>query len=161
MPGKTLQTQLEEEMHEAMKRRDEVLLSTLRMLRSAISNRTIEKRGKMAKAGDGGRAELSDDEVLNVIRSEAKKRRDAAAEFTKAGRMDLADKEGAELKILERYLPAELNDEEIQRMVAETVAETGAASEKDFGRVMGSVMKKAAGRASGNRIQDVVRKALS
>ena len=178
MAEKNLQIQLEEEMHHAMKQHNEVLLSTLRMLRSAISNRKIEKRGKMAKAGlsaeaglpdgqalakagDNAPVDLSNEEVLEVIRSEAKRRRDAVTEFVKVGRNDLADKEQGELKILEQYLPAELSDEEIEKLVNEALKETGASSEDDFGRVMGVAMKKIAARASGNRVQDMVRKALS
>lgn len=150
-------------MREAMKRHEEVLLSTLRMLRSAMSNRMIEKRGKMAKQGGNASLvlELSDEEVLEVIKSEAKKRKDAITEFTRGNRPEAAQKETAELAILEKYLPAELSDEEVARLVAETIAETKAVSEKDFGRVMGTAMKKAAGRVSGDRIQDMVRKALS
>lgn len=141
-----------------MKRRDDVLLSTLRMLRSAIANRQIEKRAKIAKSGSGSPAELSDEETLDVVRSEAKRRRDAVGEFTKANRSDLADKESAELKILERYLPAELSDEEIEKLLEPIIV---GASEKDFGRVMGQAMKAIAGRASGNRVQDMIRRKIS
>lgn len=157
MQEKNLEIQLEQEMHDAMKQHHEVLLSTLRMLRSAISNRKIEKRGKMAKAGDDAPAELSNEEVLEVIRSEAKRRRDAVSEFTKAARTDLAEKEETELKILERHLPAELSDEEIEKLVQPLAA--GRAID-DFGRVMGAAMKAVAGRASGDRVGAIVRKIL-
>ena len=175
MQEKNLQTQLEEEMHKAMKQHNEVLLSTLRMLRSAISNRKIEKRGKVAKAaspaeallarrslGEGGAKEetivdLSNEEVLEVIKSEAKKRRDAVSEFSKAGRKDLAEKEEVELKILEQYLPAELSDEEIEKLLQPIVV---GASMKDFGRVMGAGMKAAGGRASGDRVGMAVKRMI-
>ena len=149
-----LQKRIEDEMHTAMKAHDELVLSTLRMVRSAISNRVIEKR---ARAGDG---ELTEEEVVAVIRTEAKRRRDAMSEFTKAGRADLAEKEGSELGILERYLPAELSDEELESIVREVVSEMGGVSENDFGRAMGAAVKKVAGRASGNRVQEIVRKMM-
>lgn len=158
MEEKNLQLQLEGEMHEAMKQHHEVLLSTLRMLRAAISNRIIEKRGKMAKAGDNAPVELSNEEVLGVIRSEAKKRKDAITEFTRGGREEAAEKEAAELAILEKYLPQELSDEEIEKLVQPLAAGRALT---DFGAVMGAAMKAVAGRASGDRVQVIVRKALS
>ena len=159
MAGKDLQKQLEDEAHDAMKRHDELLLSTLRMLRAALHNRQIEKRGKMAKSESDPAVcvELSDEEVLEVIRNEAKRRRDALREFAKAGRSDLAAQEGSELKILERYLPAELSDEEIEKLLQPIVA---GASVADFGRIMGAAMKAMSGRASGDRVSAIVRRML-
>lgn len=141
-----------------MKQHEEVLLSTLRMLRAAISNCIIEKRGRMAKAGTGAIAELSNEEVIAVIRSEAKKRKDAITEFTRGNRQEAAQKEAAELAILEKYLPSELSNEEIEKLVRPLAAERALT---DFGAVMGAAMKIVAGRASGDRVQVIVRKALS
>lgn len=155
MEGKNLKAQIEDAARHALKNREELLLSTLRLLLAAIHSREIEKRAKT------GSPELDDEEVMVAIRSEAKKRKDAIAEFTRGGRAESAKKEAAELVILENYLPQELSDGEIEEMVREAIAETGASSENDFGRAMGAAMKKIAGRASGDRVQDMVRKALS
>lgn len=143
-------------MHEAMKQHNEVLLSTLRLLITAIRNREIEKRANPPVGG--GAPDLSDEEVVVVIRSEAKKRKDAITEFTRGNRPESAKKEAAELVILEKYLPAELSDEEIEKLVMPLAA--GRAF-TDFGAVMGAAMKAVSGRASGNRVQAILRKALS
>ncbi len=141
---------------EAMKAKDELKLSVLRMLSSAIHNREIDKHG-----------ELNDEEVAVAIRSEAKKRKDAVEGFKKGGRKDLADKETAELKILETYLPAEMSDEEIEKIIAGVLSDLGIqkpfdlAPGRDFGRVMGEVMKKVKGQAGGDRVSAAVKKLLS
>lgn len=150
-----LQATIESAAREALKSRDAELLSTLRMLRAAIQSREIEKRGK------GGEAALSEEEVVGALRSEVKKRKDAIAEFEKAGRADLAGKEQAELAVLERYLPPELQDEEIEKAVREAAQALGASGPKDVGRVTGAVMKQIKGQASGDRVRDAVERALS
>jgi len=137
-----------------MRNKETVRLSTLRMLLSAIHNKEIEKR---TKAGD---AELTEEEIIAAIRSEAKKRLDAIAEFEKGNRKDLVEKELSELKILESYLPQELADEELEKIIKEVVARIGAASQKDFGRAMGEVMKQIKGQASGDRVSKVLRKII-
>jgi len=124
------------------------------MLSSAIHNREIEKRG----TGEAG--EITEEDVLGVLRSDAKKRRDAIAEFEKGGRPDLVEKEKQELVILEAYLPAQLDDAAIAATVRSVVAEFGGASTKDFGRVMGEVMKRLKGQASGDRVSSAVREIL-
>lgn len=138
----------------SLRAKDERRLTTLRMLSSAIHNREIEKRGK----GEAG--EITEEDVLGVLRSEAKKRRDAIAEFEKGGRPDLVEKEKQELVILEAYLPAQLDDAAIAATVRSVVAEFGGASVKDFGRVMGEVMKRLKGQASGDRVSSAVREIL-
>lgn len=137
-----------------MRAHDTLRLSVLRMVRSSMHNKEIEKRVK------GGELGLSEEEVIAALRSEVKKRRDAIAEFRKGKREDLAEKESAELQILEMYLPQELSDEEILGVVRETVHELGSVTIKDFGRVMASVMKKLMGRASGDRVSQIVRTIL-
>ncbi len=143
-----------EDTTRSLRAKDERRLTTLRMLSSAIHNREIEKRGK----GEAG--ESTEEDVLGVLRSEAKKRRDAIAEFEKGGRPDLVEKEKQELVILEAYLPAQLDDAAIAATVRSVVAEFGGASAKDFGRVMGGVMKRLKGQASGDRVSSAVREIL-
>ena len=140
---------------EAMRAKDELKLSVLRMLSAAIHNKELEKRAKSGKV-----EELTEEETVAVIRSEVKKRRDAIVEFEKGGRADLVEKESAELKILEEYLPQELSDDEIEKIVREVIAGFGEVSEKDFGRVMGEVMKRIKGQVSGDRVSGMVRKFL-
>lgn len=138
-----------------MRSKDELRLSVLRMLSSAIHNKELEKRAKSGKV-----EELMEEEVVAVLRSEVKKRRDAISEFEKGGRKDLVEKETAELKILEEYLPSELPDEEIEKIVKEVIAGIGEVAPKDFGRVMGEVMKRVKGQASGERVSEAVRQLL-
>jgi uncharacterized protein len=134
----------------AMKARDASRLSALRMLKAAVMNKGVEK----------GR-DLDDAEVLQVIASLVKQRRDSIEQFTKAGRTDLVDKETAELNILQAYLPAGATPEEINAAVAEAIAETGASSPKDMGKVMKAVMPKLAGKnADGKAVNDAVRRTL-
>jgi uncharacterized protein YqeY len=134
----------------AMKARDQARLSALRMLKAAIMNMGVEK----------GR-DLDDAEVLQVIGSLVKQRRDSIEQFAKAGRTDLVDKETGELAVLQAYLPPGATAEEIAAAVAEAVAETGASSVKDMGKVMKAVMPKLAGKAAdGKAVNDAVRRTL-
>ena len=147
-----MQEKIQQDLKDAMRAKDELRLSVLRMLSAAIHNREIEKRPK------SGEAELGEEEIITTIRSEAKKRRDAIVEFEKGGRKDLADKESAELKILAAYLPVELSDEEVEKIVREVVAGFGEVTKKDFGRVMAETMKRVKGQASGDRVSAWVKK---
>jgi uncharacterized protein YqeY len=134
----------------AMKARDASRLSALRMLKAAVMNKSVEK----------GR-DLDDAEVLQVVASLVKQRRDSIEQFTNAGRTDLVEKETAELKVLQAYLPAAATPEEINAAVAEAIAETGASSPKDMGKVMKAVMPKLAGKnADGKAVNDAVRRTL-
>jgi uncharacterized protein YqeY len=134
----------------AMKARDASRLSALRMLKAAVMNKGVEK----------GR-DLDDAEVLQVIASLVKQRRDSIEQFSKAGRTDLVEKETVELNILQAYLPAGATPEEINAAVAEAIAETGAASPKDMGKVMKAVMPKLAGKnADGKAVNEAVRRTL-
>ena len=157
----TLKKQIESATLRGLKNHEELLVSTLRMLRATILNREIEKRGKLSKQGSRAPSELSDEEVLDTVRYEAKKRRDAITEFTKTGRADLAQKEARELLILEAYLPKELPEKEIKEMVGKIVKEMGEVTEKDFGKVMGEAMKRLKGLASGEKVTAAVKKALA
>lgn len=138
---------------QALYAHDTVRLATLRMLAAAIKNREIEERKK-----DVG---LADEEVLTVIQKEAKKRKDAIQEFERGGRADLAAVEAAELKILEAYLPAELSDDEVKRVVTDGVRELGGGGDaKQIGALMKIIMPTLKGRASGDRITRFAREAL-
>jgi hypothetical protein len=134
---------------EAMKAKDRVKLSTLKMLSSALHNAEIDKRGDLTK-----------EEELVIVRREAKKRKDAIEAYQKADRVDLAEKEKEELKILQEFLPKELTDEELGKLVDDSIKEVDAKSMADMGKVMGKVMAKVAGRADGKRVSDMVRKKL-
>ncbi len=138
----------------AMKGGDAVRLGTLRLLSAALHNREIEKRTK------GQSDVLSADDVLDVLRREAKKRREAIEFYIKGGRSELAEKETSELKVLEGYLPPSLDPAEVKRLVAEAVAEVKPQGPKDFGKVMGAVMKKAGGRADSSVISAAVKEVL-
>ncbi|HEX9952186.1 MAG TPA: GatB/YqeY domain-containing protein [Rubricoccaceae bacterium] len=145
----TLRERLDGDMKDAMRARDTVRLGTIRMIRTALTERD--------KAGAG---ETTDADVLAVVTKQAKQRRDSIAQFEAAGREDLAAAERAELAVVEGYLPAQATDAEVDAAVAQVVAETGAATMKDMGRVMGTAIKLLGGTADGARVQAAVRKAL-
>jgi len=147
----TLKAQLEADLRDAMKARDELVTSTLRMAIAAVRN--AEVAGKPAR-------ELADDEVLAVLTKEAKKRREAADAFAGAGRAEAAEKEQAEEKVLERYLPKQLTDEEIGELVAAALAEGGFTEKSQMGPAMKAAQAAVAGRAEGGRVAAEVRKQL-
>jgi len=147
-----LKQKIADDLKEAMRAGDELRRSVLRMLISSIQNKEIELQKK-----DTG---LADEEVLQVIRSEVKKRKDAAAEFKAAAREEMATRELEEGKLLEQYLPPEISDEELLRIVEKGVEETGATSVAEFGTIMKAVMPSLKGRASGDRISAAVREVL-
>ena len=140
---------INQKIGEALKAGDEIRLSTLRLLSSAFNYEFIAKQHK-----------LSEEEELAVVRKEAKKRKEAIEAYQKAGAQDRADKEQKELEILQEYLPAGLSDAEIEKIVEEAIAETGATSTADMGKVMGAAAGKAGGRAEGGKISEIVRAKL-
>ncbi len=146
----TLNEQIGTDITAAMKAKDAARLSALRMLKAAVMNKGVEK----------GR-DLEDAEVLQVVSSLVKQRRDSIEQFAKAGRTDLVDKETIEVGILERYLPPAATAEEIETAVAAAIAESGATSPKDMGKVMKAVMPKLAGKnADGRTVNEAVRRKL-
>ncbi|HEY4527443.1 MAG TPA: GatB/YqeY domain-containing protein [Candidatus Paceibacterota bacterium] len=147
-----LKQQLEADVKQALKAGDGFRTSVLRMTQSAVHNREIQLLKK--EAG------LSDEEILEVIKGEVKKRRDAAGEFTKGGREELAAKELKEAELLAAYLPPEISDEELERILKEGIRETGAAGAKDFGKVMKTAMPVLKNCASGDRISGALKKLL-
>lgn len=146
----SLSTRVEQAFVTSMKARDAVRTSALRMVKAALKNRQIEKRG-----------ELDDTEALQVIRTLAKQRRESIEQFRAGGRTDLADKEEAELGILQEFLPEELGEEAVREAVVEAVAEAGAVGPKDMGKVMAVLMPRLKGRADGKLVNAVVREVLS
>ncbi len=146
-----LKNRLREDLTTAMKSRDELRTATLRMVLAAVS--AEEVAGKEAR-------ELSDDDVLAVLRGEAKKRREAAEAFAGAGRAEQAEREEAEGGVLAGYLPAQLGDADLAAIVADVVTRTGATGMRDLGKVMGAVQGAVAGRAEGGRVAAEVRRQL-
>jgi hypothetical protein len=147
-----LKDRLQSDLTTAIRGRDEVATATLRMALAAITTEEV--------AGSNAR-ELSDDEVLKVLARESKKRREAAEAFGSAGREELAERERAEGTVLERYLPAQLDDAAVSELVAAAIAETGAGGMQQMGAVMRVAQQKAAGRADGKRLSTEVRRQLS
>ncbi len=147
-----LKERLRRDLSTSMKARDGVTTATLRMTLTAITQEEV--------AGTAAR-ELSDDEVLRVITREGRKRREAAEAYDSAGRADLAERERAEGQVLQRYLPAQLDDAELAEFVRAAVTEAGATTPRDMGAVMRIVQPRVAGRADGKRVSDEVRRQLT
>lgn len=143
--------QLRTDLTAAMKARDEVTAATLRMVLTAIT--TEEVAGKQAR-------ELTDDEVLKVVAREGKKRRESIDAYTSAGRHELADRERAEAAVIDRYLPAQLDDAELAELVTAAIAASGADGPKAMGQVMKVLTPQLAGRADGSRVATEVRRQL-
>jgi len=135
---------------QALKAKDEIRLSTLRLLSSALNYEFIAKQHK-----------LSEEEELVVVKKEAKKRKEAIEAYEKAGAQERADKEKKELEILSVWLPAQMPNEEVESIVADAISQTGATSIADMGKVMGTAMAKIAGRADGTKVSEMVKQKLS
>jgi len=142
----SLKKKINQDLQQALKGKKELEVSTLRLLNSVLHNKEIEKKYGLRKKGelDEGEIEkegqLSDEEIVNVIFSEVKKRKEAILEFKKGNRQDLVDGSQREIKILQRYLPEQLSEEEVKKLAQEIVARTGAQNIKDVGKVMGQLM---------------------
>ena len=147
----TLREQIISDMTASMKAQDAPRTSTLRMVKAAMQNRQIEKGG-----------ELDDEEMGKLLRSLVKQRRDSVEQYEKGGRQDLAEKEKAEIEVIEAYLPQAASRDEIEAAVAAAIAETGAGSMKDMGKVMKSVQAALAGKnADGRTVSEIVKWKLS
>ena len=145
-----LEERLIDEMKQAMKANDKLRLSTIRMIRTSVKNKEIEQRKK-----------LDDDVILKVIQGMVKKGEESVEQFKLGGRMDLVEKETKEIEILKSYLPNPLSQEEILKIIDQTIEETQASSLKDLGKVMKSVMPKLGGRAEGALVNQLVKERLS
>ena len=152
MTDSTLKSTLRGDLHDANRSQDKVRSGTLRMTLTAITN--AEVAGTQAK-------ELTDDDVLKVIAKEAKKRKESSTAYVDAGRPELAEIEDAELAVLETYLPQQLGDEDLERIVRAAVASTGASGMGQMGQVMKAAQSETAGRAEGGRVAAIVRKVLA
>jgi|SRR3989344_5246502 len=163
----SLKEKIANNLKSALKGKRELEISTLRQLLAAIVNKEKEKRAKIAKRKEEIReeelvkeSELSDEEVLEVISSEMKKRREAIEGFQKGGRRDLVEKEKAELEILQNYLPEQLSEEEIKKLVKEAIERVRASGQKDMGKVMGELIPKIKGKAEGGVVSQIVKELL-
>jgi uncharacterized protein YqeY len=145
-----LEERLVEEMKQAMKSSDKERLSTIRMIRSAVKNKEIELRKK-----------LDDGAVIKVIQGMLRRGEESLEQFQTGGRMDLVEKETKEMEILKSFLPQPLSQEEILKIIDETIQETEASSMKDIGRVMKSIMPKLEGKTDGKLINQLVKQKLS
>lgn len=145
----SLAERIQVDLTAAMKTRDELRLSTLRMMRSAMQYARVEKR-----------AELSDDDVVGVLSKQLKQRRESAGEFRNGGRPELAAKEEAEAAIIVEYLPQQFTEAELRDLVAQALAATGATAARDMGKVMGWLSPKTKGRADGRQLSELVRASL-
>lgn len=144
---------LQEELKKSMLARDEVRTSVLRMLLSALNYYEIQKGGSGYEA--------SEEDVLSVINKEAKQRKDSISEYEKANRQDLVDKETAELKILEAFLPEKIGEEEVRSIVDQTISEVGATSMQDMGKLMGALNGKLKGKADMGLVSEIVKGKLT
>ncbi|HHV71166.1 MAG TPA: GatB/YqeY domain-containing protein [Clostridia bacterium] len=146
----SLKQRLVDDMKTAMKAKDKLKLSVIRMARAAIKNAEIDLK-----------KELDEKEVVDVLAKEVKMRRDSIPEYERAGRQDLVDQLNEEIKILMNYLPEQLTAEEIDAIVQDTIKEVNAQSIKDLGKVMAAIMPKIKGRADGKIVNELVRQRLS
>ena len=144
-----LNKRLDQAFKEAIKGQQQTVLSTLRMLKTAVRHKEVEVMHPLTEA-----------ELLAVINSQAKLRRDSITEFSKAGRRDLASKEEEELSVLLSFLPKQLSSEEVEAEIVRIITQVGASSPKDLGKVMKSAMAELAGKTDGKVVQEIVRRRL-
>lgn len=143
----TLKDRLMEDLKEAMKSKQQVRKSVITLIRSAVKQKEVDER-----------VELSDDDVLDVISKQVKQRKDALEDFKKAAREDLIVQTQEEIAILSSYLPEQLSDEELEKIIRDVIEKVGATSMKDMGKVMGTATPMVKGRADGKRINEIVKK---
>ena len=147
-----LETQIQKDIMAAMKEKDTVRLNAVRSIKSAIL---------LAKTSEGGSKELTDGDIVKLIQKLAKQRKEAAEQYTAAGRQELADNEIAEAAVLDTYLPKQLSEAEVEAKVREIIARTGASKPSDMGKVMGVATKELAGLAEGRTISGIVKNLLN
>jgi len=144
--------QINNDLKQAMRDKDAFRLSVLRMLLAALKNKKIEL---------GQDEVLTDEVVTSVIKTEIKKRKDSVVAYTDGGRQDLADNEKKEVEILEKYMPEQMSEAEVEKIVKSAIEELDASSPSDFGKVMGAAMAKTKGQADGNMVSALVKKNLA
>ncbi|MDO8574735.1 MAG: GatB/YqeY domain-containing protein [bacterium] len=160
-----LKEKINEDLKNAFKSGFSDTVSALRFLNSVIKNKELEKRNKLSKEGKSGEeltklSELSDEEIINVILGEIKKRKESISQYEKGGREELAEKETAELGILKKYVPEEMGEEELRAVVKKKISEMGEVTAKEFGKIMGSVMAEVKDRAGGDAVKKIIEKEL-
>ncbi len=148
-----LKQKIQDDLRAAMMARDEEKLSTIRMLKSALQYFEINK--------DGAGYEATDEDVMDVIGREAKKRRESIEMYGKGNRPELAEKEERELAILQSYLPEQMSEDELKKLIDDTITQTNTSTMADMGKVMGALMSKTKGRADGNLVSKLVRDKLN
>lgn len=153
-----LKQQIQNSTNEALKAGDAFLVGTLRMVLAAILTKEKDKKYKEKLEND---AQLSDEEVIDVISSEIKKRKDAIVLYEQGNRPELAEREKNEIDVLIKYLPEQLSEEELKKLVAESVASTGAKEMRDMGKVMADLNPKIKGKADGGTVSKIVKELLS
>ncbi len=146
-----LKEQLQQDLIAAMKGKDEVATSAIRLLKAAIM--------KFETAGD--KKVATDDDIIQIAGKEIKQRKDSIEQFEKGGRPELAEKEKLEMAVLAKYLPAQLSEEEVRTIVAEVIAATGASGKSDLGKVMGALMPRTKGKADGAMVNKIVQELLA
>ena len=145
----SLKEKLQEDLKSSMKNKDTIRKSVVTLIRAAIKQYEVDNR-----------VELADDAIIDIISKQLKQRKDSLAEFEKANRDDLIEETKSEIQVLEGYLPQQLSEEELEKIVIETIAEVGATSMKDMGKIMATIKPKTAGRADGRKINELVKKNL-
>ncbi|MFH1074457.1 MAG: GatB/YqeY domain-containing protein [Candidatus Firestonebacteria bacterium] len=144
-----LKEKLDEDLKLAMKAKDALKLSTVRLLKNAVNNVELARKKT-----------LTDEDIITVIQSSIKQRKDSVEQYNKGGRSELAAQEENEMKILQAYLPLQLSEEEIRKLVADVIKETGASSVKEMGKVMGRLMPLVKGKADNSRVSAIVKEHL-
>lgn len=145
----SLKQKLQEDLKSSMKNKDAIKKSVITLIRASIKQYEVDNR-----------VELGDDEIVDLIAKQLKQTRDSREEFAKAGREDLVSKAEAEIEVLKEYLPQQLSEEELNKIVISTISEVGATSMKDMKKIMTSIMPKVKGRADGKLINELVKKNL-
>jgi hypothetical protein len=152
-----LRQTIQQDSTEALKSGNHFVLDVLRMLLASIAVKEKDKRYKEKLAED---AELTDEQIIETISSEIKKRKDAIALYTQGNRPELAEKEQKEIEVLKKYLPEQLSPEELKKLVAESIAKTGATEIKDTGKIMADLMPKVKGKADNSEISKIIKELL-
>ncbi len=161
-----LKQKIQEDLKNAIRKREETESLVLRMILASLHNREIEKKSKFRKQGKTEEeiikeGQLTDEEIIEVISSEVKKRKEAISEFEKGRREDLVKKEKKEGEILQKYMPEQLPEEDIRKLVKKAIEKVGATEIKDMGKVMGRLIPEVKGRADGSMVNKIVKELLS
>ena len=164
----TLKETIHADIITALKSKEELKVSVLKLIMASVKNKEIEKRGKFAKFNPDEPAEkllqeseLDADEMMHILNMEVKKRKDAADQYRKGNRPELAEKEEKEILIIKIYLPEELTEDKVKEIIADSIAKTGAKGATDFGKVMKEVTSQVKGRADGNMVARLVKEKLA